>query len=175
MVKAPIRSLRALTVVDWARRTTILLYMRTHEGYLRLAARRGWLAHILPGVRSFPGEGPFPSAAIPEATEIADAFAEEVDGFVGSIVTETLLGIPTTAHILGGACMGRTREEGVIDHRHKVFGYDGLYVIDGSAMSANPGVNPSLTITAMAERAMAFIPMNNSANRGQHDERSGSP
>jgi cholesterol oxidase len=54
--------------------------------------------------------------------------------------------------------MGRTGEEGVIDHRHRVFGYDGLFVIDGSAVSANPGVNPSLTITALAERALAFIP-----------------
>ena len=81
-----------------------------------------------------------------------------MDGIVGSVLTETLLGIPTTAHVLGGACMGRTAEDGVIDSRHRVFGYDGLYVIDGSAISANPGVNPSLTITALAERAMSFIP-----------------
>ena len=64
------------------------------------------------------------------------------------MLTETLLGIPTTAHILGGCCMGSSAETGVIDHRHRVFGYDGLYVIDGAAVSANPGVNPSLTITA---------------------------
>jgi cholesterol oxidase len=89
---------------------------------------------------------------------LAEKFAKEVDGFVGSLLTETLLGIPTTAHILGGACMGRSSEDGVVDHRHRVFGYDGLWVIDGSAMSANPGVNPSLTITALAERAMSFIP-----------------
>jgi cholesterol oxidase len=75
-----------------------------------------------------------------------------------TLVTETLAGIPTTAHILGGACMGDSRETGVIDHRHRLFGYDGLYVVDGSAVSANPGVNPALTITALAERAMSFIP-----------------
>src|SRR5207302_575297 len=69
-----------------------------------------------------------------------------------------ILGSPTTAHILGGACMGASAEDGVIDHRHRVFGYDGLYVIDGSAISSNPGVNPALTITALAERAMSFIP-----------------
>ena len=68
------------------------------------------------------------------------------------------MGAPTTAHILGGACMGPDVGGGVIDHRHRVFGYDDLYVIDGSAISANPGVNPSLTITALAERAMSFIP-----------------
>jgi cholesterol oxidase len=68
------------------------------------------------------------------------------------------MGTPTTAHILGGACIGANPDEGVIDARHRVFGYDGLYVIDGASVSANPGVNPSLTITAMAERAMSFIP-----------------
>ena len=60
--------------------------------------------------------------------------------------------------VLGGACMGTDREDGVIDHKHRVFGYDGLFVIDGSAISANPGVNPALTITALAERAMSLIP-----------------
>ena len=82
----------------------------------------------------------------------------EVDGFAHSLVTETLLGIPTTAHILGGCCMGSDAEEGVINKDHEVFGYRGLYVVDGSAMSANLGVNPSLTITAMAERALSKIP-----------------
>jgi cholesterol oxidase len=72
-------------------------------------------------------------------------------------VTETLLGVPSTAHILGGACMGASAETGVIDPNHEVFNYPGMYVIDGSAISANPGVNPSLTITALAERAMSLI------------------
>jgi cholesterol oxidase len=72
--------------------------------------------------------------------------------------SEALLGKPTTAHILGGACMGKDANEGVIDAQHQVFGYPGLYVIDGAAVSANPGVNPSLTIAALAERAMTFIP-----------------
>ena len=157
-LRTPIRSLRAFFVSDWARYTTALLYMRTLEGYIRLKPAKGPLSWLSPGIRSTEGDGPVPTAAIPEATELAEQFAEEVDGYVGSIVTETLLGIPTTAHILGGACMGATPEDGVIDHRHRAFGYNGLYVIDGSAMSANPGVNPSLTITALAERAMSFIP-----------------
>ena len=83
---------------------------------------------------------------------------EKLDGYAESLVTEPLFGTPTTAHILGGGCMGATAEEGVIDARHRVFGYEGLYVIDGAAMSANPGVNPSLTITALAERAMSLVP-----------------
>jgi cholesterol oxidase len=66
--------------------------------------------------------------------------------------------VPTTAHILGGCTIGDSAETGVIDEKHQVFGYPGLYVVDGAAVSANPGVNPSLTITAMAERAMSLIP-----------------
>src|SRR5688500_9333278 len=95
---------------------------------------------------------------MPEATDIARRFADKLGGVPMSLLTETLMGVPSTAHILGGACIGATPDDGVIDAQHRVHGYDGLYVIDGSAMTANPGVNPSLTIAAMAERAMAFIP-----------------
>ena len=76
------------------------------------------------------------------------------------MLTETLLARPTTAHILGGAVMGEDKKTGVINRDHKVFGYENLYICDGSSISANPGVNPSLTITALAERAMSKIPKN---------------
>jgi cholesterol oxidase len=92
-----------------------------------------------------------------EASALAQRVAEKAGGVAMSPFYEPLLGIPTTAHILGGCAMGETAESGVIDARHRLHGYDGLYVIDGSAFSANPGVNPSLTITALAERAMSFI------------------
>jgi len=151
LVRHPIHFLRAWFVDDWAKRTMILLYMRTLEGHLRL--RLGAL-----GLTTALEEGPPPRAAIPEATELARRVEQKIDGYAGSLLSETILGIPTTAHILGGACMGSTPEEGVIDARHRVFGYDGLYVIDGAAISANPGVNPALTITALAERAMSFVP-----------------
>ena len=68
------------------------------------------------------------------------------------VTTEAMLGMPTTAHILGGACMG-SNEDGVIDANHRVFNYQNMWICDGSAISANPGVNPSLTITALTERA----------------------
>jgi cholesterol oxidase len=99
-----------------------------------------------------------PKANLPEAAALADRFAAKMGGYVTSMFSESILGAPTTAHILGGACMGASAEEGVIDAQHRVYNYPGLYVIDGSAVSANPGVNPSLTITALAERAMSFIP-----------------
>ena len=107
-------------------------------------------------------EGPAPTAFLPEAQDLASRFAEKVEGTPGALLSETILGIPTTAHILGGAVMGSGPEEGVIDKDNRVFGYDNMYICDGSMISANPGVNPSLTITAVSERAMSKIPPNNS-------------
>jgi cholesterol oxidase len=148
----PILTLRAMLVSDWARATMILLYMRSTEGTLRFV--RG-----LFGVMNTELEdGERPSAAIPEATELALHIAKKAGGIARSTPYEQIFNVPTTAHILGGCCMGDSRETGVIDARHRLFGYEGMYVIDGSTVSANPGVNPSLTICALAERAMAFIP-----------------
>lgn len=144
---------------DVSRKTQILLYMRTLEGTLSLALGRSKLNGFRKGlVSKLDGPKSAPAAFIAEATDLAQRFADKVGGSPISMVTETLLGTPTTAHILGGCTMGASEHEGVIDKNHQVFGYEGLYVIDGSAMSANPGVNPSLTITAMAERAMSLIP-----------------
>lgn len=151
VLRHPIAMLRALFVRDLAKQSAILLYMRTADGTLRLQ-RRPW------GLGSRREEGPAPTASIPEATELANAFAQKMGGMPFSLVTETALNIPTTAHILGGCCMGKSAETGVIDAEHRVFGYEGLYVIDGSAVSSNPGVNPSLTIAALAERAVAKWP-----------------
>ncbi len=148
----------------YSERGTILLYMRTLDGSLRLRLGRSAMTGFRKGLVSAIAEGgEAPQAFIPEATELAERFAQKVKGVAGTIFSETVIGSPTTAHILGGACMGATADEGVIDAQHRVFGYDGLYVIDGSAVSANPGVNPSLTITALAERAMSFIPAKSEA------------
>ena len=158
IVLHPINTLRAFFVSDWARYTMILLYMRTLDGSMRMRLGRNVRTGFGRGLSTELGTGPAPSAAIPEATALAERVAQKIDGFPGSLLTETLLGVPTTAHILGGCVMGESGDTGVIDHRHRVHGYDGLYVIDGSAISANPGVNPSLSICALAERAMTFIP-----------------
>jgi cholesterol oxidase len=151
-LRHPWRALRAVLTVDWARHTIILLYMRTLEGHLRL--RLGWGGLLSSSV----SDGEAPSASIPEAADLARRFGDKVDGLPQGLLTELLLDTPTTAHILGGACMGATAEDGVIDAEHRIHGYQGLYVVDGSAISANPGVNPSLTIAALAERAMAHLP-----------------
>lgn len=156
--RQPLNIARAYLVRDWAKSTVVLLYMRTHEGHLSLRLGRGVGTGFRESLRSTLESGPAPTANLPEAGALARRVAEKLDGQPMTLVTETLAGIPTTAHILGGACMGDSPETGVIDHRHRVFGYDGLYVVDGAAVSANPGVNPALTIAALAERAMTFIP-----------------
>lgn len=158
LVRHPLKTLKAWVTPDWAKHTMILLYMRTVEGTLRMKLGRGIRTIFRRGLTTGDGTGPQAKAWVPEATELAKKVEKRLGGFTQSLLTETLLGIPTTAHILGGCCMGDSAETGVIDHRHRVFGYDGLWVVDGSAISANPGVNPSLTITALAERAMTFIP-----------------
>lgn len=159
MLKYPGKFWRMKTTRDLAARSTIMLYMRTLDETIRLKLgrsfltgfRRDLMTTIKPGAAG-------PVAFMEEATDIARRFAEKTDGLTYALASETLLGTGTTAHILGGACMGSSPEEGAIDPQHRLYGYDGLYVIDGAAVSANPGVNPSLTITALAERAMSFIP-----------------
>src|SRR6201999_1954731 len=140
----PIRGLRAWFVLNWAKSTMILLYMRSAEGTLRFVRKFGVMNTELE-------EGEAPAGTIPEATALAIEIAKKAGGTAMSPYYEPLLDVPTTAHLLGGCCMGSSDADGVIDHRHRVFNYDGLYVVDGSAISANPGVNPSLSIVALAE------------------------
>lgn len=157
MLRHPWRTLRMLGTADFARSTMILLYMRTLEGHLRMTLGRSLHTGFARGLVSEVTGGPTPEANMPAAVDLASRIAAQVDGTPLCMVNELVLNVPTTAHILGGCTMGDSAATGVIDHRHRLFGYEGLYVVDGSAVSANPGVNPSLTITALAERAMSFI------------------
>jgi len=147
----PVQNLKLFLVDDWSKRTQILLFMQTLDSTLRFS--RGWF-----GMKSRLDRGTAPTAFIPAAQLLAERYAKIVDGKPAALSTETLLGIPTTAHILGGAVMGKNDLEGVIDKDNHVFGYENMYICDGSMISANPGVNPALTITALTERAMSKIP-----------------
>jgi cholesterol oxidase len=159
VAKSPLKWAKAFAVRDFAKQSQVLLYMRTLEGTLSMRLGRGLRTGFRRGiVTKLDDPQNRPRADIPEAIELSNRFAEKVGGVAAALLTETVLGVPSTAHILGGACMGDSAASGVIDSQHRVFGYDGLYVIDGSAVSANPGVNPSLSITALAERAMSLIP-----------------
>ncbi|HEX5658922.1 MAG TPA: GMC family oxidoreductase [Polyangiales bacterium] len=158
-LSSPIAYLRMLFTKRLSEQTQVLLYMRTLEATLTLALGRSLFTGGKVGlVSSVSDRAEAPTANMPEATALARSFAKKTGGVISSMFTEMLTGAPTTAHILGGACMGVDAQTGVINDRHEVFGYPGLYIIDGSAVSANPGVNPSLTITALAERAMSFVP-----------------
>jgi cholesterol oxidase len=153
LIAHPIDNLKVIFVDDWAKRTQILLFMQTIDSHLRLS--KGFF-----GLKTTVDRGAAPTAFIPEADALAKAFAGIVHGKLGALLTETLLGSPTTAHILGGCVMGKDKAGGVIDKDNRVFGYENMLICDGSTVSANPGVNPSLTITALAERAMSRIPAN---------------
>jgi len=148
----PVANFKIFFVNDWSKRTLILLYMESIDSTLRM--KRSKMGFTKTSIDS----GKAPTAFNPMAQSIAKKIARIINGRAMVMSNETLFGIPTTAHILGGACMGHDQTSGVIDKNNMVFNYRNMMVCDGSMMSANPGVNPSLSITAIAERAMDLIP-----------------
>jgi cholesterol oxidase len=158
LLRHPLDALRAHRVRGWSERTVILLVMQARDNAtrVRLAGRR---------LRSDRGAKPVP-AWLPEANEAARHAAVAMGGLPGSALNEVLFNRPFTAHILGGAVIGETADDGVLDGWQRVWTDPGLHVLDGAAVSANLGANPALTIAAQAERACAFWP-----RRGEPDLR----
>jgi cholesterol oxidase len=152
----PRRLAKVLFPGHWSRRTIILLVMQTLDNAIALRPRKGPFGSFWLQTEQDP-DRPIPTF-IPIANRAAEWFAERTGGIAQSSVTEALFNIPTTAHILGGAVIASGPDEGVVDGRQHVFGYENLLVCDGSAIPANVGVNPSLTITALAEHAMSHVP-----------------
>ncbi|MGB9372937.1 MAG: GMC oxidoreductase, partial [Jiangellales bacterium] len=156
----------AVWKVPWVRRQTergfVVLVMQDSDNSLRLRLEKVGGADIL---RSSHDEGTPPPTWIPVAHDVVRRLADKMDARAYGSWFE-VAEIPGTAHVLGGSPIGDSAETGVIDPWHRVYGYPGLHVTDGAAISANLGVNPSLTITAQAERAMSFWP-----NKGQDDPR----
>ena len=155
-VRHPRELMKASQFKDSSRRSIILLVMQSTENSMRLKVKRR-----LPGggvvlTTEQDPEHPNP-VGLPVAYDVARWFAQRTGGTATNGVTEAVFSIPSTAHILGGAVIGASPESGVIDARHRVFGYENLLVCDGAAVPSNVGVNPSLTITALAERAMTFV------------------
>ncbi|MEU8813751.1 GMC family oxidoreductase [Actinoplanes sp. NPDC048796] len=158
-LRHPYLLMRSLSVRRWSERTIIALVMQTADN--SLTVRRTKSGRLTTG----PGHGAPNPAWIPVGHEAVRRIAARIGGFPGGTVGD-IFNIPMTAHILGGATIGADPSAGVVDAYHRVFGYPGLHIIDGSAVPANLGVNPSLTITAMAERAIALWP-----NKGEPDQR----
>jgi len=151
----PIRTTRCLHPFGWARESLILLCMQTLDGHIDMRLERRWW---WPFYKTLVSKGDKVPTFIPQANDFARKAAAVMGGTPMSMATEILLDVPGTAHILGGCPMAATRNEGVVDAQNRVFGYRNLYVCDGSVLAANLGVNPSLTICALTERAMSFIP-----------------
>ncbi|MBP8725788.1 MAG: GMC family oxidoreductase [Saprospiraceae bacterium] len=155
IVLHPLRWARSWFQSDRAQTSILLLVMQNLPGSMQFRWKSGWFGkrlqlinHTVAGVRPF----------IPEGQHVMDAYAKKVDGVAQNAATEIFLGKATTAHLLGGCPMGEDAKSGVVSDAFEVHGYPGLYVLDGSIVPANPGVNPSLTITALSEFAMSLIP-----------------
>ncbi len=157
LARKPKAALQILRIKGTARRSVILLVMQSLDNSMRLKVKRR-----LPGggVALTTEQDPLhPNPdKVPAAYAAARWFAQRVGGEAYSSVPEAAFAIPITAHILGGAVIAADASSGVVDAQHRVFGYQNLLVTDGAAVPANVGANPSLTITALAERAMSFIP-----------------
>ena len=150
----PVRTFRMLRPSGWARESIILLCMQALEAHIDMKWERVWW---WPFRKFLVSKGERVPTFIPRANEFAQKLAEMVGGTAMSMLPEILFDVPGTAHCLGGCVIGESPNSGVVDAEHHVFGYQNMYVCDGSVVSANLGVNPSLTITALAERAMSKI------------------
>ncbi|KQW17627.1 GMC family oxidoreductase [Streptomyces sp. Root369] len=161
--KHPLLVLRSLSNRRWSEKTIIGLVMQSLDNSLTTYLKPDGVGKGLLTARQ--GHGAPNPKQIRAASEAASAIAADINGFAGSNVGE-LMGAPLTAHFLGGCPIGSSRDTGVIDPYHRLYGHPGISVVDGAAVSANLGVNPSLTITAQAERAMSYWP-----NKGEQDPR----
>lgn len=157
ILRRPLAFLRMLWPFNWSGRTLVILVMQSLDNAIAFRARRRWVGRGYRLATEQDRDKPNPTY-IEAGNKAARYLAERTGGIPQSMTLEALADIPSTAHILGGAVIGADAGSGVIDASQRLFGYQNFLVCDGSAVPANPGVNPSLTITAMAERAMAAIP-----------------
>jgi cholesterol oxidase len=156
IVRHPVKFAQVLWPKGWSRRTIIVLVMQTLDNAIALRPTLTRSGDVRLQTEQDAAR-PNPTF-IPVANEAAEWLAKRTGGVAQSSVMEAMLNVPSTAHILGGAVIGADPEHGVVDADQRVFGYENLLVCDGAAVPANVGVNPSLTITALAEHAMSRIP-----------------
>ncbi len=162
-VRDPMAFARSLDLRAWSERTVIALVMQARDNSLTISASKGMFGAVR--LKSRQGHGEPNPTWLPVGHEVVRRLAGKIGGRPAGTWGE-IFGMPMTAHFLGGCVMGASAAEGVIDRWHRVYGYPGLHVVDGSALPANPGVNPALTITALAERAISYWP-----NNGEPDPR----
>jgi cholesterol oxidase len=156
----PFDFLKTMVLPGWAHNTTIILVMQHADNHMKFRLGRSLLTLFRRGLVADPTIDNKIAARVDVGHGITRDFAARTNGVPMGSLGENLLNLPTTAHILGGAPVGENADEGVVDENFEIHNYPGLYIVDGSIMPANPGVNPSLTITALAEYAMSKIPEN---------------
>ena len=158
VIRSPLQFIANFFPFDWARKTIILLVMQPVDNYLRLNYKSRWWRLGGFSMNSQSSDGKKIPSHIPIAEKTAENIIQKRKGTIMTTYMDAIFNIPSTAHILGGACMGRDIKSGVIDDNCEIFNYPGMYVIDGSMVPSNLGVNPSLTITALSEYAMSRFP-----------------
>jgi cholesterol oxidase len=156
VLRHPLTFMKTLWPVGWSRRSVLFLVMQSLDNAISFRARRGWFGRVRLATEQ-DSEKPNPTF-IEVGNRAAAWLARKTGGYAQSMLLEAWANVPTTAHILGGAVVGRDASTGVVDAQHRLFGYANFLVCDGSTVPANPGVNPSLTITAMTEHAMSHVP-----------------
>jgi cholesterol oxidase len=160
LLRHPIDFLRVYLFTGWAEHTTILMAMRREDHHLTMKLGRRFLTLFRRNLISQPDPCSPTHIQLEVGRRVTRAFAAKTDGIPATTINEVLFDIPVTAHLMGGCPMGQNAIEGVIDQNCQVHNYPGLYVVDGSVIPGNLGVNPTLTIAAMAEYAMSRIPEN---------------
>ena len=151
----PIQFIKVIFNFKWSNNTIIFLIMQTLDNSMNIIWKRGLFGKrmkiVNKGVKKVP-------AYIDIGQEVLHRYSKKVNGIPQNIITEILFNVPTTAHILGGCTMGKNSTEGVVNKNFEVFGYPGMYILDGSVVQGNVGVNPAFTITALSEYAIYQIP-----------------
>jgi cholesterol oxidase len=155
LLKNPLLAMRIHWPFGWSRQTIGFLVMQTLDAHLDMRFKRSW---YWPLRKAMVSEGPPIPTYIPQANAFAEKAAKALGGVPMTMLTEILFNVPSTGHCMGGCGMGDSPTSGVIDGQNRVYGYRNMLICDGSTLSANLGVNPSLTITALAEHAMSYIP-----------------
>ena len=163
MLRHPLRGIKTFWPVGWSKCSVMFLVMQALDNAIALRAKKRWFRRGYTLSTEQHADKPNPTF-IAAGNAAAAWLAQHTGGIAQSMILEAAANIPTTAHLLGGAVIARDADSGVVDDQLRAFGYRNLLVCDGAAMPANPGVNPSLTITALAEHAMAHIPLASAAS-----------
>ncbi|MFC1850220.1 GMC oxidoreductase [candidate division CSSED10-310 bacterium] len=159
ILRSPLDFIRLSYPVGFAQRSMILVVMQNQDSGLQIIRKRSLMLPCRWKLSSISQENTALPTYIPLAHDFARRLAHRMNGLPGNTINEVLFNTPTTAHILGGCCMAENENQGVVDLHHRVFGYKNMLICDGSVIPANLGVNPALSITAFAERALSFIPV----------------